>query len=59
MENGKEVSDEKSKIIVGLILVIFAIYLNAQSNDKEYSYKNGGKILWVVDGVQLKDTVFY
>lgn len=50
---------KKSKIIVGLILVIFAIYLNAQSHDKEYSYKNGGKILWVVDGVQLKDTVFY
>lgn len=50
MENGKEVSDEKSKIIVGLILVIFVICLNAQSHDTEYSYENRGKILWVVDG---------
>lgn len=47
-----------SRIITGLILGIFAVCLCAQTPDNECSGSKEKKILWVVDGVALKDSVF-
>lgn len=47
-----------SRIFVGFVLGLFATYLYAYTPDKEFLKKNEEKILWVVDGVALNDSVF-
>jgi len=39
-------------------LGLFATYVYAHTPDKEFLKKNEEKILWVVDGVALNDSVF-
>lgn len=47
-----------SRIFVGFMLGFFATYLYAYTPDKEFLKKNDEKILWVVDGMALNDSVF-
>lgn len=47
-----------SRIITGLILGIFAVCLCAQTPGNECPDRKEKQILWVVDGVALKDSVF-
>lgn len=47
-----------SRIVPGLILGIFAICLCAQTPGNECPNRKEKQILWVVDGVALKDSVF-
>ena len=49
---------KKSGFVVGLVLQFLAVCLCAQTLDKECSRKNKVKTLWVVDGVELNDSVF-
>lgn len=47
-----------SRFGIGLISVIFALCLTAQSVDSENTGEHTAKPLWVVDGVALNDSVF-
>lgn len=46
------------RVIIGLLLGFLVFCLSAQSVNKEHSQEGKIKILWVVDGVALNDSVF-
>lgn len=49
---------KNSRFVIGLISVIFALCLTAQSVNRENTGEHTAKPLWVVDGVALNDSVF-